>query len=69
MRAYSQSLGVWFYLQLRGVQSESKCLVLFAAMRRTVRVWVFGSICSYEAYSQSLGVLVLFADTRRTVRV
>ena len=44
----------WFYLQLRGVQSESEC---------------FGSIYSYEAYSQSLGVLVLFTATRRTVRV
>ena len=46
----------WFFLQLRGVQSESEpeC---------------FGSICSYEAYSQSLGVLVLFVATRRTVRV
>ena len=46
----------WFYMQLRGVQSESEpeC---------------YGSICSYEAYSQSLSVLVLFAARRRTVRV
>ena len=48
---YIQCLSVWFYLQLRGVQSESECL---------------GSIYSYEAYCQSLSVLVLFAAPRRT---